>query len=228
VQDRFTVYDVFAVLVPGVVFLYLLSFTLNRVAGISVFDWTGGIGDATLLVIFGYAAGTLLQAVGHLLIESIWRRLRGGQPTATLLMSRSKKLSNDYKREVLGALEKLYGKLPVDEKEDRYRDALEERTYRAWKMVAAGDPQAQRFQAEAHAMRAFATAFVVLTLVALIGGFFFGGEASRLATYGGLAVTYLLLFVAAVWRMENKSVTFAQHVLARVVGNAKKEPQGAA
>jgi hypothetical protein len=175
-QDRFTVYDVFAVLVPGVVFLYLLSFTLSRVAGISIFDWTGGVGDATLLLIFGYAAGTLLQASGNVLIERSWLRIRGGRPTATILMSNSKKFSDDYKNEVLVALDRLYGESPLGEKDEGYRTLLEERTYRAWKTVAPDDTQAQRFQAEAHAMRAFAMAFFFLVLVALVSGYLYGRD----------------------------------------------------
>jgi hypothetical protein len=221
-QDRFTVYDVFAVLVPGVVFLYLLSFTLSRVAGISIFDWTGGVGDATLLLIFGYAAGTLLQASGNVLIERSWLRIRGGRPTATILMSNSKKFSDDYKNEVLVALDRLYGESPLGEKDEGYRTLLEERTYRAWKTVAPDDTQAQRFQAEAHAMRAFAMAFFFLVLVALVSGYLYVGATSGLMTYASLAVMYTLLFIAALWRMEEKSVTFARHVLARVVDHNKK------
>jgi hypothetical protein len=224
-QDRFTVYDVFAVLVPGVVFLYLLSFTFNRVAGISIFDWTGGVGDATVLVIFGYAAGTLLQALGNLLIERTWLRIRGGRPTATILMSKSRKVSQNYRNEVLAALDTLYGKSPLKEKDEGYRASLEERTYRAWKTVAPDDPQAQRFLAEAHAMRAFAMAFFLLVLIALVSGYPYEGDTPRLVTCAFLAVTYALLFGAALWRMEDKSVTFAQHVLARVVEHVKKSPR---
>ena len=104
-QDRFTVYDVFAMLVPGVVFIYLLAFTLDRAVGIQIFDWTGSVGDATLLLIFGYAAGTLLQAIGNGLVERMWRRVRGGQPMATMLMSGSNKLSQGFKNEVLATLQ---------------------------------------------------------------------------------------------------------------------------
>jgi hypothetical protein len=225
-QDRFTVYDVFAVLVPGAVFLYLLSFTLNRTAGIRIFDWTGGVGDATLLVIFGYAAGTLLQGTGSLLLEEIWLKSRKGKPMATMLMPNSKKHSEDFRSEVLTALNKLYGKPPFDEKDTRYRGELEERTYRAWKTVAPGDPQAQRFQAEAHAMRAFAVAFFLLFLITLLSpviGCFIGGGTSNLITSVSLAIIYVLLFVAALWRMEDKSVTFARHVLIRIVHNIEKD-----
>jgi hypothetical protein len=221
-QDRFTVYDVFAVLIPGVVFIYLLAFTLDHAAGIQIFDWTGSVGDATLLLIFGYAAGTLLQAIGNALVERIWRRIRGGQPTATMLMSSSKKLSDSFKNEVLTALNMLYGQPSLGEKDEGYRDLLEERTYRAWKAVAPEDAQAQRFLAETHAMRAFAVAFFALTLLALVGGYFYGGEASSAGTYGTIAVAYAVLFVAASWRMENKAVTFAKHMLIAVVEEARR------
>jgi len=35
VPDRFTVYGVFAVLVPGVICMYLLAFTLDRAVGVN-------------------------------------------------------------------------------------------------------------------------------------------------------------------------------------------------
>jgi hypothetical protein len=85
-QDRFSVYDVFAVLVPGVIFMYLLAITFDRAMDFKLFDWTGRVGDASLLFVFGYAAGVLLQVLGKALIESSWLWIRGGQPTATLLM----------------------------------------------------------------------------------------------------------------------------------------------
>ncbi len=212
-QDRFTVYDVFAVLVPGVIFMYLLAFTLDRAVGVKLFDWTGSVGDAALLFVFGYAAGALLQAFGKALIEGPWLWFRGGQPTATLLMPDSKKLSPSTKGDVLGTLRAAYGESSLGEKEEGYRKLLEDRTYRAWKTVAPGDPQAQRFLAEVHAMRAFALAFLVLVVVVLAGAAIYGDEDMTLRTHGTLAVLYALLFVISVWRMENKAVTFARHVL---------------
>lgn len=212
-QDRFTIYDVFAVLVPGVIFMYLLAFTLERAVGVQLFEWTGSVGDAALLFIFGYAAGALLQALGKALIDGPWRWLRGGQPTATLLMPDSKKLSPSTKGDMLGALRAAYGESSLGEKEEGYRKLLEDRTYRAWKTVAPGDPQAQRFLAEVHAMRAFALAFLVLFVVVLAGAGIYGDGDMTLRTHGTLAVLYALLFLICVWRMENKAVTFARHVL---------------
>lgn len=216
--DRFTLYDVFAVLVPGVIFIYLLAFTLDRAVGVELFDWTGGIGDATLLLIFGYAAGALLQALGNATIERLWRRLRGGQPTATLLMPNTKTLSASSKRDVLDALDRSYGDSSADANSKEYRKLLEDRTYRAWKAVAPDDPQAQRFLAEVHAMRAFAVAFFVLAVVTLAGAGVYGNEDLSWRVHGTLALAYALLFVVSLWRMENKAVTFARHVLNAFVG----------
>lgn len=212
-QDRFTVYDVFAVLVPGVIFMYLLAFTLDRAVGVELFEWTGSVGDAALLFVFGYAAGALLQALGKALIESPWLRVRGGQPTATLLMPGSKKLSENAKEDALGTLRAAHGELPLGEEDKGYRKLLEDRTYRAWKTVAPDDPQAQRFLAEVHAMRAFAAAFLVLFVVTLLGAGIYGDANMTLRTHGTLSVLYSLLFLASLWRMENKAVTFARHAL---------------
>jgi len=212
-QDRFTVYDVFAVLVPGVIFMYLLAFTLDRAVGVELFDWTGSIGDAALLFVFGYAAGALLQALGKALVEPPWLWARGGQPTATLLMPGSKKLSENAKGQALGALQAAHGELPLGEKDKGYRKLLEDRTYRAWKTVAPDDPQAARFLAEAHAMRAFAVAFFVLFAVTLLGPVIYKDGNMSLRTHGTLSVLYALLFLASLWRMENKAVTFARHAL---------------
>ena len=62
----------------------------------------------------------------------------------------------------------------MGEKNKGYHKLLEDRTYRAWKTVAPDDPQAQRFLAEAHAMRAFAAAFLVLFVVTLLGPVIYG------------------------------------------------------
>lgn len=212
-QDRFTIYDVFAVLVPGVIFMYLLAFTLERAVGVQLFNWTGSIGDTVLLFIFGYTAGALLQTLGNALIERPWRRVRGGQPTATLLMPDSKKFSENTKEDVLGALRIAYGQSSLGMKDEGYRKLLEDRTYRAWKTVAPTDPQGQRFLAEVHAMRAFAASFLVLFVVTLAGAVMYGDEVMTLRTHGTLAVLYVFLFLGALWRMEDKAVTFARHVL---------------
>jgi hypothetical protein len=227
-QNRFTVYDVFAVLIPGVIFLYFLAFTLDRAVGVRLFDWTGNVGDAALLLIFGYATGILLHALGKALIERPWRFIRGGQPTATLLTQRSNKLSASTKSDVLKTLDNAYGPSPLGEKDEGYTRMLEDRTYRAWKAIADGDAQAQRFLAEVHTMRAFAVAFLTLAIVTVVGALLYGDGGMTWKTHGTLVVVYGLLFVTMLWRMEDKAVTFARHVLSAFVESQQKKEAGGA
>lgn len=114
---------------------------------------------------------------------------------------------------MLEALRAAHGELPLGEEDKGYGKLLEDRTYRAWKAVAPDDPQAQRFLAEAHAMRAFAAAFLILFVVTLLGAYIYRGGDMTWRTHGTLSVLYALLFLASLWRMENKAVTFARHAL---------------
>lgn len=221
-QDRFTMYDVFAVLVPGVIFVYLLAFTLDRAVGVQLFDWTGSIGDVTLLFAFGYATGALLQALGNALLGKPWLWIRGGQLTATLLMSRSSVLSENTKEDVLETLRADYGEFPLSEKDDGYRKLLEDRTFRAWKSISPDDPQARRFLAEVHAMRAFAAAFLVLFVVTTAGAGIYAEGDMTLRLHGTLAVLYALLLLTSLWRMENKAAAFARHVLVAYAGKVSE------
>ncbi len=130
-QDRFSVYDVFAVLVPGAIFMYLSAFALDRAIDIKPSYWTGSVCDVAFLFVFGYAAGTLLQALGKALLESPWLWIHGAQPTATLPMPGLRKLSDVAKAHALEAIRAAYGELPMGEKDKGYRKLSEDRTYRA-------------------------------------------------------------------------------------------------
>jgi hypothetical protein len=209
--DRFTVYDIFAVLVPGVLVSALLVVTARRLAGIEILDWTGGAGDAALLVIAGYAVGSLLQALGDLVVDPLWLKLRGGQPTATLLLPDSDGLSDGMKEEILAALAVRYGTLPPPDPTGTYRQRLEEVTYRALKHERAKDPLTDRFQAEHHQMRAAAVGFAALAVLAASGPLL--DSPTSWGANGGVAAIYALLCALALWRMEDKAVHFAKHVL---------------
>jgi hypothetical protein len=160
--ERFTLYDVFAVLVPGVIFNFLIYTTLNHATNIEFIEWSGGFGDATVLVITGYASGIFLQGMGKLIVESTWLYIRGGQPTATLLLEKSNILTSDFKNEVTKALANYYGELTITEGAKDYIKQLEEKTYRAYKKVSSIDPKTERFLAEHHGMRAFGVGFLIL------------------------------------------------------------------
>lgn len=212
--ERFTVYDIFAVLVPGAVFDFLLVLTLRHAADLRLFDWTGGFGDATVLIITGYASGVLLQALGNALTQSPpWRWYRRVPATAAVLLPNSRHFSEEFKGETLTALQECYGSLPAPQ-DATYTHRLREMTFRAYKHVEAIDPQVHRHLAEQHQMRAYLVGFALLTIVALVS-IPFGGRS--LFFHLTLAAIYGVLTLLAGWRMENKDVSLARHVLTRFV-----------
>jgi hypothetical protein len=213
--DRFTVYDIFAVLVPGAVFLLLLATTLRSLYEMTLVEWTGGFGDATILVIAGYAAGVLLQTIGVGVFGGrLWRRWRGGFARMDLLLAESTTYSEELRVEVLEALQQRYGELPAPE-DARHRQRLREVTYRAYKEVRAIDPDTGRLFAEHHQMRAYTVAFAALAIVALVS-IPVSGSCPYLLNIAA-ALAYLALAWLFAWRMERKDHELAHHVHARFV-----------
>ncbi len=210
-QDGLNVYDIFAMLIPGTIFLGLSMITLKFAAGIEVIKWKGGLGDATILIIAGYSAGTFLQGIGKITIEPIWLKIRGGQPTATILLLNSNVLSSNLKVKIIKSLTNQYGKLPGNQNDHVLLKSLEDHTYQAYKFVSSKDPITKRFFAEFHAMRGHAVSFFLLIVLTLVGGYIY----SELTwdTHGLITGIYLLMQIASLWRMENKSLTYAKNTL---------------
>lgn len=210
--ERFTVYDIFAVLIPGAVFSFLLAITLREFAGVRILNWTGGFGDATVLLIAGYAAGVLLQAIGNLAEKLARSRRPRGSAISRLLVRESRHYSDDFKQEAVNAVEKRYGSLPAPSHADYHRH-LDEKLFRLYKMMAATDSTVPRFLAEYHQMRAYAVAFTILAMATLISILF---ESSQpFWVHLMLAGTYGLLAVLSLWRMDGKGVALGRHILAR-------------
>ncbi len=208
--DRFTVYDIFAVLVPGVLISSLLVTTTKRLAGLNILDWTGGFGDAALLVIAGYAVGALLQALGHLFFGQIQKWQGKGWRMTQILIDDTNVLTTEMQIQVVKALQDKYGDLPPRDQGATYRKRLEEMAYQAIKEARRLDPLTERFQAENHQMRALVVGFFLLTLVALVSPF---GDASHSWwTYVAAGATYAGLCALTFWRMKDKDDTFAKHV----------------
>jgi hypothetical protein len=210
--ERFTVYDVFAVLVPGAVFSFLLAVTLRDLAGIRILNWSGGFGDATVLLIAGYAAGVLLHALGNLLARVGKTRRRPGHGTSSLLLPGSTHFSEAFKQEALSALEERFGALPASDHPD-YRPLLDEKSFRLYKSIESTDTTVPRFLAEQHQMRANTVGFTILAVIAFATIPIVPSPPWQV--HMALAGVYGLLASLSVWRMEEKGASLGRHVLAR-------------
>lgn len=232
--DRFTVYDVFAVLIPGVVFSVLLSVTIGTAYNLDLASLPGTLGDGALVLgvlVFGYAIGELLQATGKLVTSTVRHRLTGGMPaTPRSLLPCDDPHAIDlwtqgFKDAALAALRARYGVAPPGPAETATYQHLTDLTLRAYKWVEGKDTLVSRHLAQQHQMRAFFVAFAFLALVA-------SGSASHGAWFGGptpaaplffLSILYGILAALAWWRMVEKDRTFAKHVLCRFLELTEEE-----
>lgn len=211
--ERFTVYDIFAVLVPGIVFDVLLVLTLQRLTCARVFDWQGGFGDATVLAVVGYATGSVLQAVGSAITQSDrWRKRVGNMASVEFLLPQSTRLSPDFKVEIVAALQRHYGELPQPD-ETEYIHRLREKVQRAYRQVRVSDPLLDRFRAETDQMRAHAVGLILLSLVTV--GSIFLGSVRSVWEHLAWIIGYGVLAFIAFWRMKDKDRAFAYHLWPR-------------
>jgi hypothetical protein len=211
--ERFTVYDIFAVLVPGVVFDLLLVLMLERLTGNELFDWQGGIGDVTALAVIGYATGAALQTVADALTNSpFWKRWRGDIASVKLLSPGSTRLSADFKRQVFDELARRYGDLPNSE-DPAYDGLLREQAQRAYKRMRVNDPVVDRFLAETHQMRGHAVGLLILAVVATSTASFSSirTDCEHIAWAAGFGLLSWLTF----WRMEDKDRALGHHLWTR-------------
>lgn len=224
--DRFTVYDVFAVLIPGVIWGVLLGVTLGFAYELDLASLMNSVGDGGVVLaalVFGYAIGELLQATGKFVTSMVRRRLTGGMPaTPRSLLPADDPHAIDiwpqkFKDVALARLQARYDPESSGTTNVISYDYLTGMTLQAYKWVEGKDSLVSRHLAQQHQMRAFFVAFALLSLVALGSashGAWFGGTTPVLALFLA-AVLYGTLATLAWWRMIEKDRTFARHVLCR-------------
>ncbi len=92
-MKTFDFYEFAGILVPGAVFLIGLALLYPDVR--ALIDLKGfDVGDLGLFVLLAYAAGILLQGVGDI-VQWVWWRLWGGQPTDWVRTCRHHLLADD-------------------------------------------------------------------------------------------------------------------------------------
>jgi hypothetical protein len=212
--DRFTVYDVFAVLIPGILIGTLFALTAHNVTGWRLPTWTTDLGDAgkvLAVLVVGYAFGELLQALGKAVTTGLRRLVHKG-PHASFdsLLEGSKFWSEEFRGEVLIALQDRYGQLPRTT-DPTYRRRLHEVTDRAFKLVETKDASVGRQLAEQHQMRAYFVGFGLLTsyTLSVLARRPVAGHGATLILVGA---TCGALAGLAGWRMFEKDRTVATYI----------------
>jgi hypothetical protein len=98
-------YEFVALLIPSVILLFSINFTLTIEGNKSFFDFSN-IGESVIFLCFSYALGHIIQGMGNFLENFIWFCF-GGMPTKWLLKE------NRFNKNILDQLftEKIKAKL---------------------------------------------------------------------------------------------------------------------
>jgi hypothetical protein len=107
-MKTFDFYEFTGVLCPGVVVLFSAAMIVPEFAPI-VRDQSVTVGDLGLFVVLSYVAGHLVQALGNLLENGIWR-IFGGMPTDWVRTRKHKLLTESQTATVVERLRDQMGK----------------------------------------------------------------------------------------------------------------------
>jgi len=79
-MKTFDFYEFAGVLAPGAVTLFGVSLICPNL-NVALHSKEFTVGDLGLFVILAYVAGHLTQAIGNIVVEQLWWKVRGGMPT---------------------------------------------------------------------------------------------------------------------------------------------------
>jgi len=85
--QKFGLYDFLANLIPGLAFLWALSWLAQFFGHTPIIPVSGSIGDASVLIAWAYIVGLLIQGVGQSIVERIVLAVAGGFPSARWLLN---------------------------------------------------------------------------------------------------------------------------------------------
>jgi hypothetical protein len=103
-----TFYEFVALIIPSVVLLFSVNFILTLQGNKSFFDFSN-IGESVIFLCFSYALGHIIQGIGNIFENLLWK-CYGGMPTKWLLKP------NRFKERILdiNMIEKIKEKIEKD------------------------------------------------------------------------------------------------------------------
>lgn len=117
---RFGLYDFVAAIIPGLLFIWAVSF-LSNTLNISInIPLTGDLAETSVLIALSYVTGLLLQGISQGITEKILLWHWGGFPSERWLLESDTFFSKEYKSKIRNIVEIKYGisiqdNLPLEE-----------------------------------------------------------------------------------------------------------------
>jgi hypothetical protein len=169
---RFGIYDLIAVLIPGIFFLWAIG-TLAEISAIqSAVPLSGGLAETSVLIVLGYVTGLLLQGISQQMTERALIWYWGGFPSARWLLPEDARFSRTYREELAAALLKKFGIVlelepPAREPREVIFKRNQEIFYRCYRAVEKLSELPQVFNAQYGLFRSLLTTFVLLVVVSV-------------------------------------------------------------
>jgi hypothetical protein len=207
--SRFSLYDFIAALIPGILFLWVISIFADPID----IPFTGGLADTSVLVALGYVTGLILQGISQGLTEKILLKAWGGFPSARWLLPDNNKLSNEYKSKIKQIIEDKYSIKSNDEhsKEEQLKRNQEifYLCYNAVDKEKLSD-RPQIFNAHYGLFRCLLTTFTLLFLFDL--GVLLFGEPQKKSVICGILVFAIIGAVVSYFRAKKRGEDFAKSI----------------
>jgi hypothetical protein len=105
---RFSLYDFIAAVIPGLLFIWAVSFFSSAMNATINIPLSGNISETSILISLAYIIGLLLQGISQGITEKILLWHWGGFPSAKWLLEDDKHLSKEYKSQIKKLVENKY------------------------------------------------------------------------------------------------------------------------
>lgn len=206
---KFSLYDLVAALMPGILFLWGVSMFSDLID----IPFTGGLAETSVLVALGYVTGLILQGISQGLTEKILLKIWGGFPSARWLLPDDTKFSKEYKSKIKKAVEDKYSikaddELSTEEQLKRNQEIFY-LCYNAVDKEKLSD-RPQIFNAHYGLFRCLLTTFTLLSLFDL--GVLLFGEPQNKSVICGVLVFAIIGAVVSYFRTKKRGEDFAKSI----------------
>ncbi len=103
--QKFGLYDFLANLIPGLAFLWALSWLGQFFGHTPIIPISESIGDASVLIAWAFIVGLLIQGVAQGVVERIVLAVTGGFPSSRWLFDGGKGFTEEHRRQLKGAID---------------------------------------------------------------------------------------------------------------------------
>ena len=206
---KFSLYDFIAAVIPGILFLWGISFFSESID----IPLKGGLAETSVLVALGYVIGLILQGISQGLTEKILLKVWGGFPSARWLLPDDNKFSNEYKRKIKQIVGDKYSvKADDGQSKEEQLKRNQEIFYLCYNAVDKEklSDRPQIFNAHYGLFRCLLTTFTLLFVFELVVLLF--GKPQKKSVVCGVLIFTIIGAVVSYFRTKKRGEDFAKSI----------------